>query len=401
MSTTEDTDPSDLPIVDFHYRADEQYLREPWERIGRLRDEHPIFATPFEDRNIWMVTGYDQVREAFQNYGAFSSHTLNAYGPSNHPDDRIIPAEIDPPLHGQFRQMILSHMSPHAIKAMEPKLRGFVTELIDGFIERGECEFIADFAKKFPTQIFMMIYGLPIEKADYMVGLSDAYLHAGADEASQQRSADAYAEIAEFLVDLIAKRRAAPRDDLLSHLMTQTVDDRPITDLELRNYSITLYLGGLDTVAMQLGHMFAFLARNHGHRQQILDDPSIIPSASEELLRYFPILTPGRYVEQDIEFHGCPMKKGDRVLVSTVAAGRDGSAFDDPDTVDLTRTANRHLSFGAGPHRCVGSNLARAELVIGLEEWHRRIPHYRLASDTLHYHGGSVLGLESLDLRWD
>jgi cytochrome P450 len=399
MTSDDESTPS-TPYVDFHYRTDEEYLTRPWERLGEIREDYPVFAAPFDDYNVWMVSGYDHVRDAFQDFATFSSHTLNAYGPANHPDERIIPAEIDPPLHGQFRQMVLGHMSPSSIKAMEPRLRSLAVELIDGFKDRGQCEFIADFAKKYPTQIFMIIYGLPLEKADYMVGLSDAYLHAGNDEGSQQRAMNALTEIGEFLVDLIASRRAEPQDDLLSYLMTQTVDDRPITDLELKNYSITLYLGGLDTVAMQLGHMFAFLASHPEHRQQILDDPALIPSASEEMLRFFPILTPGRYVMEDTEFHGCPMKKGDRILVSTVGAGRDSAGFSDANTIDFTRTSNRHLSFGAGPHRCLGSHLARAELVIGLEEWHTRIPHYRLADEHLHYHGGAVLGLENLDILW-
>lgn len=401
MTERDQAETSTTSDVEFHYRGDTEYLRRPWERIGELREEHPIFPTRHEDYRVWMVTGYDEVREAFQRFETFSSHTINAYGPANQPDERIIPAEIDPPLHGEFRQMILGHLSPRSIEAMEPQLRDLSTTLIDGLVERGQCEFISAFAKKFPTRIFMALYGLPLDQADYMVRLSDDYLHAGADVVSQQRSSDALAEIGEFLADLIAQRRAEPREDLLSHLMTRTVEGRAITDLELKNYSITLYLGGLDTVAMQLGHMFAFLARNDGHRQQIIDDPSIIPSASEEMLRYFPILTPGRYVVDDVEFHGCPMRSGDRILVSTVAAGRDSAGFEDADTVDFTRSPNRHLSFGAGPHRCVGSHLARAELVIALEEWHRRIPHYHLADDQLEYHGGSVLGLERLDLAWD
>jgi cytochrome P450 len=395
------TNQDKVPTLDFNYRADEAYLRDPWQRISQLRDEHPIFATPFEDRNIWMVSGYDQVREAFQRHDVFSSHTLNVYAPANHPDQRIIPAEIDPPLHGQFRKMILPHMAPSSIDAMEPELRQLAVELIEGFGGRGECDFIGEFAKQFPTQIFMTMMGLPLDKAEYMIRLVEIYAHQGADDESRETSLAAKVEIGDFLSKLIAERRASPRDDLISHLLTQEVDGRPVTDLELRNYSVTLYLGGLDTVAMQLGNMFLFLATNHGHRQQLLDDPSLIPAASEEMLRYFPILTPGRYVQEDVDFHGCPMKKGDRLLVSTVGAGRDPNGFDDADVVDFTRPVNRHLSFGAGPHRCVGSNLARMELVVALEEWHRRIPHYRLADDDLSFHGGGVLGLNGLRLEWD
>lgn len=389
-----------IPTAPFDHRSDPELLRSPWERVGQLRDQHPISATPLGERHIWYVAGYDQVRDADQRPDLFSSTTLNVYGPENEPDRRIIPAEIDPPEHGAYRQMVLGHLSPGAIRAMEPRVRDRAAELVDALVGRGGCEFISDFSKKFPTQIFMMLMGLPIDQAEYMVDLSDAYLHAGDDETSQQRAMAAYDEIEQFLYGLIAERRANPRDDLLTHLTECDVSGRPITDVEVKNYSVTLYLGGLDTVAMQLGHMLAFLAQHDDYRAQILGEPELIPSAVEEMLRYFPILTSGRVVTQDVEFHGCPMRKGDRMLVATVGAGRDGNEFDAADEVDFRRTPNRHLSFGAGPHRCVGSHLARAELVIGLEEWHRRIPHYSIEGGPLHYHGGAIIGLDRLDLVW-
>jgi cytochrome P450 len=391
-----------FPLVDFDYRRDPALLEQGWRRWDELREAHPVFAVPFEDRHVWICAGYDAVHDAARAYETFSSRTLDVFGPKKLPEQRIIPAEIDPPLHSDYRQMVLRDFAPAAIDAMQDQLREFASDLIDELVPRGECDFITDFAKRFPTEIFMLMMGLPIEKSQWMIERSDTVLHHRGTPEDLERAAAAQAEIEVLLSELIADRRAEPRDDLMSRIVESDIDGRPISDTEIRNYSYTLYLGGLDTVAMQLGHMFSFLANNDGHRQQIIDDPSIIPGASEEMLRAFPILTTGRVVTEDIEFHGCPMKKGDRLLFSTVAASRDSSQFPNPYAIDFRRSPNRHLSFGAGPHRCLGSNLARSELVIALQEWHRRIPNYQIGGDgTVHYHGGAILGLDALPLVWN
>lgn len=391
----------EIPFADFDYRADPALLATGWHRWDELRDAHPVFAVPAEEHRVWIAAGYEAVRDAAQDYVTFSSSTLDVYGPLKDPDQRIIPAEIDPPVHGAYRQMVLRDFAPAAIEAMEPDLRSFAADLIDELAPRGGCDFIADFAKRFPTEIFMSMMGLPIDRAEWMVGLADAVLHHRGTPEDLERAQEAQAAIEELLTELISARRAEPRDDLMTRIVTATVEDRPIEDFEIRNYAFTLYLGGLDTVAMQLGHMFHFLATNEGHRRQILDDPGLIPNASEEMLRAFPILTTGRVVTSDVDFHGCPMKAGDRLLFSTAAASRDCAQFPDPYEIDFHRSQIRHLSFGAGPHRCLGSNLARAELTIALREWHARIPDYEIAGDaTVHYHGGAILGLDALPLTW-
>jgi cytochrome P450 len=162
-----------------------------------------------------------------------------------------------------------------------------------------------------------------------------------------------------------------------------------------------LYAAGLDTVAGELGYMFLHLATHPDHRRLVTEQPERIPAFVEEALRVYSIVTTNRIVTRDTEFAGCPMKAGDRVLLSMPAADRDPRQFADADTFDVERTNNRHIAFAAGPHRCLGSHLARLELQIAVEEWHRRIPEYSLAADAeVTFHVGGVAGVDSLPLEW-
>jgi cytochrome P450 len=162
-----------------------------------------------------------------------------------------------------------------------------------------------------------------------------------------------------------------------------------------------MFMAGLDTVTCQLGWAFWHFATHDEDRKRLVDDPRLIAPAVEELLRVYTIVRPGRKVMRDIDFHGCPMQKGDVVFLPLNAACRDPKAFPDADVFVIDRAANNHIAFGAGPHRCVGSHLARRELRIAIEEWHARIPEYRIAPGShVREFGGSQLAIANLPLRW-
>jgi len=204
------------------------------------------------------------------------------------------------------------------------------------------------------------------------------------------------------LGELINARRKEPRDDLVSYLTRATIDDRQLTDMELLAISFLLYMAGLDTVAGMLTYIFRHLAEHPNHRSRLREHPETIPDAVEEFLRYYAIVTTARFVTRDVEFAGCPMHAGDRVVLPTAASGRDPKQLADADKFIIDRPQNRHLSFGAGPHRCLGSHLARVELAVAIEEWHKRIPDYRIeprANITQHVEG--VAGLDTLPLVWE
>lgn len=388
--------------IEFDHRSDQGLLEHAWGRWDELRSTYRFLRSRRDGWDVWVAMSYDDVRETAQRWDLFSSITLDVNSRELVPEDRrIIPAEIDPPAHAGYRQMLLDYFAPARITQLEPAIRSRAVELIDGFAGDGHCDLIKQFSKQYPTHVFMEIMGLPTEDADQLLAWSDTSLHAGSSEEEQRRADEAREHVRAYLQALADTRRQDPRDDVMTRLVTGTLNGRKLEDHEVIGYSLTLYFGGLDTVAMELGHMFRFLATHPDHRRQIVENPAIIPGAVEEMLRYFSIVSTGRVVTRDEDFHGCPMKKGDRLLFSTPAAGHDPNEFEDPHRVDFLRSSNRHLAFGAGPHRCIGSHLARAELVIAMEEWHKRIPDYGLAeAGPTTYHGGVVLGADSLGLAW-
>jgi cytochrome P450 len=234
--------------------------------------------------------------------------------------------------------------------------------------------------------------------------VNDGMHHAAQMGASEAQSmTGAYVMMmSEYMNAVLEERRTERQDDIVSYLLELRVDGRPLDDDELRQICTLLYAAGLDTVAGQLGYTFLHLAQHAEHRRLVIEQPERIPAFVEEALRMYSIVTTNRIVTRDVEFAGCPMKAGDRVLLSIPAADRDPLAFPDSTTFDVDRVSNRHIAFAAGPHRCLGSHLARLELRIALEEWHRRIPEYRVADGIdVRFHVGGVAGVDNLPLVWD
>ena len=301
--------------------------------------------------------------------------------------------------HPPHRVTRFSSFHPGAGEAWRDRVRGRCRELIHAFADDGEVEVYGQFARQYPTRIFMEMMGLPVDRADELLSWADDLMAEGiGGEARKIAGLNIYG----LLIETFEARKAEPRDDLMTLLVEAEVDGRRLTDAELAEYGMLLYMGGLDTVASILACMFRHFAESPEDRHAITADPGLVDSAVEELLRAYAVINTGRVVTRDADFHGCPVKKGDRVLLSTSAAGRDPDVFENPATIDIRRSPNRHLAFGAGPHRCVGSHLARLELAIALEEWHRRIPDYHIVDpDRIVTKGGGVVGIQRLELAWD
>jgi cytochrome P450 len=208
--------------------------------------------------------------------------------------------------------------------------------------------------------------------------------------------------VGEYVDRTVADRRESPRDDLISFIATGQVEDRMVTHEEARAMVANLVIGGLDTVRNMMSFIAIFLAGNDGHRRQLIDNPDLIPTAVEELLRWFAIPNMGRSVVQDMIFHGVDMKAGDMILMPLLLAGRDDQAQDDALTVNFERKPNRHLTFGAGAHSCPGLHLARIELRIFLKEWLSRIPKFHIKPGGKPVmRSGVILAVQSLPLVWD
>ena len=372
---------------------------DPFAVSTEMRERHPVAHSDAHD-GFWVVSNYADAKAIMQNPEVFTS-AKGARIPAGGKHRPLPPLEIDPPDHAKFRGLIAKAFSPRNINALEPKIRKLCDMLIGQFQAKGECDFVRDFAAPLPTTIFVEMMGLPLEDTEKFhtwATLINHQAHAGDTAMS---AGEAQAATLEYLSGLIEARRADPQDDIMSALLDAVVDDEPIDPEDMLYMVFLLFLGGLDTVTSAMSFMFQHLAQRPDLRQQILDDPTVIPAAVEEFLRFEPVIMIGRGVTRDTEVGGKAIKADEPVLINSIAANRDPAQFSDPETIDFHRDANRHLTFGVGPHRCVGSHLARLELRIVLEEFHARIPDYEITPGTTPTrHMNQVNGLDALPLSW-
>jgi cytochrome P450 len=297
----------------------------------------------------------------------------------------MLPIAFDPPEHTRYRHLLYAdHFSRRRIELKESEIRALAAELVDAVAGKGECEFVEAVAVPLPAQVFLAMFGLPHVDRDKLIAWKNRILGnsagTGATEAAPQATAEAAAELLEYLIGHIARRRAEPDDsDLLGRLLADPSDER-MSDHELLGLSFQFVLAGLDTVTSALANAMTILASRPDLRQRIVDDPGIIPAAIEELLRIDgPVVTLPRIATQDVELDGMKVAEGCPVHVALAVANRDPAEYANPDAIDFDR-GEAHLAFGIGPHFCLGTHLARLEMRVVLEEWHRRIPTYALTN---------------------
>jgi cytochrome P450 len=299
----------------------------------------------------------------------------------------LIPLNIDPPAHSKYRKLLDPLFAPRRMDEQEADITQRVNALMDTFIERGECNFTEDFAEIFPSSVFLGLMGLPENDLRLFLDMRDGILHPEKQDEEAWLDADARArvmastgqQIYDYFGALVDERTARPAGDVLSRFVEAEVDGERLSKDEILDICFLMLIAGLDTVSDSLTCMFAYLAQHPEQRHQIVADPSCVPHAVEELLRWeTPVpLTSPRVATADTELpNGCPVAKGDAVLVVIGAANVDEEACPAPFDVRFDRDVNRHLAFGGGVHRCLGSHLARRELRVTLTEWHRRIPDY-------------------------
>jgi cytochrome P450 len=362
-------------------------------------DKHPLV----EVEDGYAVTRRDVVELVLKNPSLFSSKRAFDVLASPVP---LVPIAFDPPEQTRYRRILQPFFSPRMIKPLEPDLRRQVVDLIEPIARRGQCDFIAEVAAVFPIQVFLTLFGLPLDMRDQFIEWKDAVLNLSAaagqtsvDEAAQGGMQKAL-ELFMYLTELIQKRRGAPGDDVLSQVLSIEPPDA-LSDEEAVGLCFLFVLAGLDTVMDALGFGMQRLAENPDKRQEIVNDPSLIPAAMEELLRLDP---PAPFVPrvstQEVTVAGHTLPEGTRITNYLAVANRDERQFPNPYDIDFHRTENRHVSFGMGVHRCLGSHLARLEMAVLYEEWHKRIPNYHITPGTtprVHWPRGTV-GLDSLHL---
>jgi len=354
-----------------------------------------------EAQGYWVFTDHEVILDGLNQPDLFSNSVIVPVEPD--PPYKWIPIMLDPPEHTKWRQLLGGYFSPKRVKDMKADQYRFAGDLIEKFQTRGEVEFMSEFAQVFPTTIFLQIMGMPEDKLDEFMEWEHAILH-GTEETDPDRSkrTQAMMDVMGYFGGLIAERKAHPdldANDIVTDALKWRIDGEEPKPEDLLSCFLLLFMAGLDTVAAQSSYMIRHLATHPVDRKRIVEDPSIIPHAIEEMLRAYPIVQTARKATRDADFHGCPIKAGDMASFPLSMAGRDDKAFPNAKEVDFDREDVRHISFGAGPHRCLGSHLARQELVVFLEEWHKRIPEYELAEEPIE-HAGGVFGIDALKLRW-
>ncbi len=333
------------------------------EVLREMRVHCPV-AHSEEYGGHWVFTRYEDVLRVAQDWRTFSSAKgvgLTETTPVVPP----IPEWSDPPVQREYKRLINLYFTPAVVSRYEGPIRALATRLIDEFIERGHCEFMSEFARPFPALAFFdQALHAPADQIGELNDLSTA-----AATPNHPGARDAWAAIFRWISDFVADRRKMPpRHDIVDAILGAKIEGRPITEEEAFGLIQLLIFGGLDTTAGALGQFVVRFAREPEIPALLLSQPELIPNAVEELLRLDgPFVFIGRSVTTDTNVAGHRICAGEKVLISWASANRDEAEFADPERFDLSRPKNRHLAFGAGPHRCAGSNFARMNLRIALE----------------------------------
>lgn len=378
-----------------------EMLRNPQIGYGFLREHLPVMAIEHELMSGTIISRHDDVVEALRTPEVFSSGEGAVSIGQIRP---LIPLQIDPPDHSKFRKILDPLFAPKRIAAIEEATRALVVSLIEAVVPAGKGNFHATVAEPFPSTVFLQMLGLPVSRASEFIALKDGIIRPDVSGPGGREAAVAATgqRIYAVLQEVVDARLAAREDDFISGFLDAEVDGQRLTPDDVVDIGYLFFLAGLDTVTASLDCMIAYLAQHPEQRRRIVDDPSIIPAAIEEMLRWeTPVTSVARITAVDTEVRGCPIAAGTKIGLSIGSANTDPEFWDQADTIDFDRPVNKHLAFGGGVHRCLGSHLARMELRVCLEEWHARVPDYRIADGIELSYSPGLRQVENLELVWD
>lgn len=403
--------PTDYDIFD---RA---YIKDPFPIWDGLREERCPVARTERWGGSWMPTRYEDLFNIARDIKHFSSRDVLVAAVMPPPEEverqteeepELIqqynvgapPITSDPPVHTWARKLLLPPFSATSVAKWEPETRELCASLVDSFIADGRADAAGDYAQQIPPRVIASMLGIPKERAADFTSWVRGFLELGLTNPElRQESAT---NIFTYLNERIQERKANPgQDDLITYLLNATVDGEPVPEPHVLGTCFLILVAGIDTTWSSIGSALWHLAQQPADRARLIAEPALMTNAVEELLRAYSPVTMARYVASDVEYAGCPMREGDKVLMNFPAANRDPRVFDRPDEVILDREKNPHIAFGVGIHRCAGSNLARMEMKVAIEEWLKRIPDYRLeAPDEVTWAGGQVRGPRKMMVVW-
>ncbi|WP_317929593.1 cytochrome P450 [Halioxenophilus sp. WMMB6] len=400
---------ADSLVYDFDYFADEAMTQNAHNRALDIAKNAPgVFWTPRQGGH-WILASHSAIFEASRDTDHFSNSPIS-YDDlqkilASLPEGAVkpfIPAPItfDPPQHAIYRNPLQKAFSPKAMNELKGKIRELAASLIDAVKDKGECAFVDAISEPLPVTVFLEMFGLPVERQrEYRDLVKEHFSSLDRDSAAITAR---LRKVADVMHDTIVERRDNPKNDLISMLWQSEFNGEKATMYDIENYAVMLFTAGLDTVVNGMALGAVHLATHPELQAELRAHPEKISATTEEMLRRYTFTLPPRFLAEDYEFQGAKMKKGEMALLFLPAADLDASEYPNPENFDADREGKAHIAFGAGPHRCLGSHLARIELNILYEELMARLPEFRLDPDKpLVYHGGHVWGPEEVYLKWD
>ena len=381
-----------------------EYVKRPEERWAWQREHCPIAFTERRQRT-WLPVLYSDLSDIAHDVEHFSSRDITVVSPFDEPINDVFPVppiSSDAPVHTWARRLLLPAFSPPAVEAMTPITRQLAESLIEEHFSSGHGDAAADYARHIPVRIIAQMLGVPLEDEEVFTGWVVRTLQEGFQNIDG--AMDVLTEMTVYFAGKVAERRAmepgARPDDVITMLIEAETSE-PMTDEHLLGTCFLLLIAGIDTTWSAIGSSIWHLATHPKDQQRLRDDPGLLPLAVEEFLRAYSPVTMARYVTSDVEFKGCPMKAGDKVLMAFPAGNHDPEQFDDADKVLIDREKNRHFAFGSGVHRCLGSNLARMEIKVAVETFLAKVPPFELSDpEAVTWTGGQVRGPRCVPIRF-
>jgi cytochrome P450 len=391
---------SPAPVTDWIHdfdHTDPRWTDNPFPIWDELRAKCPVVHTE-RFLGVYLPTTYEAVKEISYDTEHFSSRRVVVRNVRPEPPQPAPPITSDPPAHKPAKQILLPPFTPDAMARLEPRVRAICNELIDAFIDQPSVDAAAHYTKHIPTRAIAHMLGIPEKDGDLFIKWIHEILELGIhDDATLMR---AVGDMTAYFAEQIEARKTHPTDDLISTLMNaRDKDGQPLTDAHVQGSLRLLLIAGIDTTWSGIGSSLWHLAKTPADRERLIAEPELLPTAIEEFLRAYSPVTMAREVMKETTVSGCPIKPGNMVLLSFPAANRDPAVFPDADKVIIDRKENRHAAFGLGIHRCVGSNLARMEMLVAIQEWLKRIPDFRLdPSREMKWSEGTVRGPRQLPM---
>lgn len=376
-----------------------EFLAAPHKYMAELHNKvPPVFFSPsLHAGNAWMLRKYEDAFFVLRHPEIFTTAGATPFprDPNNY--FYFIPLEIDPPEHRKYRAMLDPMFSPQAVAKLEERIRVLANDLIDQFIDKGECEYAKEFGRPLPVGVFLDLMGLPRDMMDTFVGWAMGLLHAQ-DRAIAARC---MGEAVAYLQGVIKEKAQHSDGGVISAIVHGKAAGEPLSGRDIFGFVFFLFIAGLDTVFATLNNIFVWLAENPERRQEIIANPDNIAGAVEELLRVFSVTFSGRTLTQDYEIRGVKLKKGDKITSILPACNYDPEVFANPTEVNFHRPRKPILAFAGGAHSCMGAHLARLEVKVSVTEFLRRIPDFRIKEGTaIEYWPGGVVGPKTVPLTW-